>query len=74
MKREREQSVDSPFNGISQPRGTFWNHVLNGTPLSRANAKSCREAVAMLVMPFAVDRQIMIDVIAVAPPLEPVAL
>lgn len=62
------------LSGIAQPRGTFWNHSWNGTPLSRAKANSCRDAVAILVMPFAVERMTMMDVIAVAPPFDPVAL
>lgn len=45
-----------------------------GRPLSRANAKSCLEAVAMFVMPQKMDSEVMIAVIAVAPGLDMVAL
>ena len=38
------------FKGISQPVGTVANQVWKGTPLSRAKAKSWREAVAMFVI------------------------
>ena len=43
-----------PLRGISHPAGTWANQLWKGTPLSRAKAKSWREAVAMLVIPLAV--------------------
>lgn len=82
---------DLQLSGMSQPSGTWANQVWNGTPLSRAKAKSWRDAVAMLVIPLAVaemvwvglsatfrmhtrDSRTRISVIAVAPPLDCVAL
>jgi len=58
------------LRGMSQPVGTRWNQAENGTPLSRANANNCRDAVAMFVMPFAMERMIIMEVIAVAAPLD----
>jgi hypothetical protein len=62
------------FRGMSQLLGTFWNQLWNGTPLSRAKANSCLEAVAMFVIPFAAESIITQEVMAVAAPLDWVAL
>lgn len=45
----------------------------NGKPLSRAKAKSCRDAVAMLVIQQNDDKTTRIEVITVAPPVDCVA-
>jgi hypothetical protein len=62
------------FSGISKRRLTFDRNVLNGSPLSLANDHSCREAAAMFVIAQKVERVIIIAVIPVAAPFEPVAL
>lgn len=82
--------VMTAFKGISQPNGTWVQvsitvlkdgreftlekNLLNGTPSSRAKANSWRDAVAMFVIPPNVAKTIMIEVMAVALPVERVAL
>ena len=66
--------INSPFSGISKRGDTVANHLWNGTPPSRANAKSWRDAVVIFVIPFATAESTRMQDMAVAPPLDPVAL
>jgi hypothetical protein len=62
------------FRGMSHPGRTYDRKFEAGRPLSRAKANICRDAVATLLIAEHSVRSVMINVITVAPPREPVAL
>lgn len=62
------------FRGMSQPGRTYDRKSAAGSPLSRAKANIWRDAVATLLMAEHSVRSVMMQVITVAPALDPVAL
>ena len=62
------------FKGISQPGRTYDRKSAAGNPLSRAKANIWRDAVATLLIAEHSVRSVMMQVMTVAPALDPVAL
>lgn len=62
------------LTGILDLGLTVENHAENGSALSRAKAKVCREHVAKILMALQTSRMRIRDASAVAPPLLPRAL
>lgn len=62
------------FKGMSQPGRTYDRKSATGNPLSRAKANIWRDAVATLLMAEHSVRSVMMQVMTVAPALDPVAL